>query len=63
MMVTMSMMVMTVMILSACLLAAKSIVFEHLLSLFKTISNFVNSTVLPDVYLTSAAISGVAKKA
>ena len=32
-------MVMTVIILSACLLAAKSIVFEQLLSLFKTISD------------------------
>ena len=36
MMVTMSMMMMIMLILSACLLAAKSRVFEHFLSLFKT---------------------------
>ena len=53
MMVTMSMMVMTVIILSACLLAAKSIVFEQLLSLFKLRLNIDSN----------AVILGVAKKA
>ena len=41
--VTKSMMMMIMMILSACFLSAKSRVFEHLLSLFKTISNSGNS--------------------
>ena len=41
--VTKSMMIMIMMILSACFLSAKSRVFEHLLSLFKTISNSGNS--------------------